>query len=122
MLSEEKRIQYYKTKYANRTPEKRLYLYAQARAYKRKLELDITPEDISIPAICPVLGIPIFSGSGAGGFTDNSPSVDRINPNKGYTKDNIRVISHRANRLKYNATLEEIRLIYKDLLRIRLCK
>jgi hypothetical protein len=38
-----------------------------------------------------------------------SPSIDRVDSSKGYTKDNIQVISHRANNLKNNATLEELR-------------
>jgi hypothetical protein len=42
-------------------------------------------------------------------------SVDRIDNNSGYTKDNIKVISFRANRLKSNGTLEEFEQIVKYL-------
>ena len=38
-----------------------------------------------------------------------SPSLDRIDPNRGYTKDNIIVMSYRANRIKNDATKEEIK-------------
>ena len=81
------------------------------RAAKRGLEFSIDPEDIVIPETCPVLGIPLSVGSK--GFDPNSPSVDRIDCNKGYTKDNIAVISMRANRLKSDAQLEEIKAIVK---------
>jgi hypothetical protein len=46
---------------------------------------------------------------------DNSPSLDRIVPEKGYVAGNIRVISQRANRIKSNATVEELRAVLKDL-------
>lgn len=46
---------------------------------------------------------------------ENAPSLDRIDSDKGYTRDNTRVISNRANTLKNNMTLEECRLILKDL-------
>jgi hypothetical protein len=59
-----------------------------------------------MPEVCPVLGIPLVVGDGSA--KDNSPSIDRINPAGGYTKDNIRVISHRANTIKSNATIEEM--------------
>src|SRR6266481_1415047 len=42
---------------------------------------------------------------------DRTPSLDRIDPSKGYIKGNIAVISFRANRLKGNATLDEIRKV-----------
>jgi len=69
---------------------------------------DITPDDLRIPAVCPVLGIPLrqeFSGK----RSDATPSVDRIEPAKGYVKGNVVVVSWRANRLKGDATLAELR-------------
>jgi hypothetical protein len=45
----------------------------------------------------------------------NAPSVDRINSTKGYTKDNIWIISHRANQLKNDATLAEMKLMVENL-------
>ncbi len=43
----------------------------------------------------------------------NSATIDRINPKNGYTKSNIAVISHMANRIKSNATSEEIKKTYQ---------
>jgi hypothetical protein len=42
---------------------------------------------------------------------DNSPSLDRINPEKGYVRGNIAIISYRANRMKADGTADEHRLI-----------
>lgn len=39
---------------------------------------------------------------------DYSPSIDRIDPNKGYIPENVQIISWRANRLKFNALPSEI--------------
>ena len=59
-----------------------------------------------IPKICPVFGVEI-------GFYDKQcvPTLDRIDSDKGYIKDNIQVISFKANRLKNNGTLEEFKKI-----------
>jgi hypothetical protein len=67
--------------------------------------------DIVVPTECPVLGIPIIPFCGK--FAPNSPSIDRIDSSKGYTKDNIIVVSFRANCIKNNATVEELEKIYK---------
>lgn len=88
---------------------------AKLRAKKRGLEFVLTKDDIEIPVNCPILGIPIERNIGSG-FHNSSPSLDRINNKLGYTKDNVRVISNRANLLKCDATLEELELIYKDAL------
>ena len=47
-------------------------------------------------------------------------SIDRIDPKKGYVKDNIIVVSMRDNRIKTNATVDEIRKVadfYEKLLK-----
>ena len=45
----------------------------------------------------------------------NSPSIDRIDPSKGYTKDNVWVISRRANTIKSNATVDEVEKVAQGL-------
>lgn len=79
---------------------------AKKRAKRDGLPFEIIESDIVVPKICPVLGIPLQIGVGF--RSENSPSLDKIIPNKGYTKDNICVISYRANRLKSDASLAEL--------------
>lgn len=83
---------------------------ARARAKKAKLPFSITKDDIIIPAICPILDIPIILGSHK--TVPGSPSLDRIVPELGYVKGNIAVISHKANRLKSNMTKDIIKRLY----------
>jgi len=64
-----------------------------------------------IPDVCPILGIPLnYLGTGVACWsrTDNSPSIDQLIPGKGYHKDNINIISWRANRIKNDGTYEEL--------------
>lgn len=86
---------------------------ARSRAKKRGLSFDLTEEDVTIPDICPVFGITLRRNKGRG-FHPDSPSLDRIDNSKGYTKDNVRVISNRANLLKCDATLKELELLVAD--------
>jgi hypothetical protein len=76
----------------------------KARARLKDLDFDLTIEDIRPPEVCPILGIPLHRA----GCRDGTPSVDRIDNTKGYTKDNIWVISNKANTMKNNATLQEL--------------
>jgi hypothetical protein len=78
---------------------------AKTRAKKSNVPFDIKKSDIVIPTHCPVLGIPLFMGSGSSSM--NSPSLDRIVPSLGYVPDNIAVISLRANMIKNDGTIEE---------------
>lgn len=96
-----------------REPRARMLRCARARAKKKGFQFAITIDDIVIPTHCPVLGIPLFPGKGT--FTDNSPSLDRINNDLGYISGNVRVISYRANSLKSDGTLTEMKLIIEDL-------
>jgi hypothetical protein len=99
-------------RYRKRYPEKELLSKARMRAKKYGLQIDITVDDILIPKLCPVLGIKLRQNNKIA--SDNSPSLDRINPNKGYIKGNIRVISFRANSLKSNASIKELEAILND--------
>ena len=87
----------------NKYPERYLWQRAKERAKRFNLEFTITPEDIVIPFECPALKVPMIYG------TVYAPSVDKINPEKGYTKENIQVISKKANAMKRNASEEELR-------------
>src|SRR5690606_22407621 len=79
------------------------------RAKQKGIPFNITHEDLNIPDVCPVLGIPIEKKVELGsGYWPDNPSVDRIIPELGYVKGNVRVISHRANLLKSDATIEEL--------------
>lgn len=40
--------------------------------------------------------------------SENSPSLDRIIPEKGYVKENVVWVSWKANRIKNNATYEDL--------------
>lgn len=78
---------------------------AKARAARRGLPFDLTLDDVQLPPVCPIFGTPFDIAPGV--VSPNSPSVDRIDPSGGYVKGNVWVISHRANRIKSDATLEE---------------
>lgn len=71
------------------------------------IPFDLCEEDFDIPAVCPVLGIPLMFAEG-GSPTDNSPSLDKFIPELGYVKGNVAVISMKANRMKSNATVEDV--------------
>src|SRR5262249_3903966 len=80
---------------------------AKWRSREQGLPCDLTLDDVVIPDRCPVLGIPLITGQSKQG--ENSATLDRIVGSKGYVKGNVAVISWRANHLKNNATLDEIR-------------
>lgn len=85
-------------------PERALINAARDRARRKGLDFSLTVADVSIPEMCPVLGVRL-SEPGTGKF---APSIDRIDNSRGYTPDNIQVISRRANMLKSNASLAEL--------------
>lgn len=106
----------YHTKNSESLKEKRyrrlpftLHASAKASARARGIFFGITPADIHVPDKCPVLGFDFTCGSPK----EMSPSLDRKDNKIGYTPDNIRVISWRANRIKSDATTAEIRAILK---------
>lgn len=93
----------------HRDPVRKLLHLAKARAKKTGMEFTLVYADIVIPKRCPVLGMPLVPGGGGRGFKDNSPTLDRIDNSKGYIPKNVIVVSWRANRVKCDATPEELR-------------
>ena len=84
-----------------------LFSNAKQRAKKSNIEFSITKEDIDIPDTCPVFGFPLKREERKTWMY--APSIDRIDNTKGYVKDNIIIVSRRANILKKDATIDELR-------------
>jgi hypothetical protein len=94
-------------------PIRALLSSVRARAKAAGLEFNLTADDIVLPARCPVLGIELSFGIGQGlgaslAQRDTRYSIDRIDNSRGYTPDNIVVVSYRANRIKSDAKLGEL--------------
>ena len=86
---------------------------ARKRAIKKNLAFELyTYKDVpEIPKHCPTYKIPLFVGVGVA--TDNSPSLDRIDNDKGYIKGNLQIISRKANQMKSNGNFKDIEMLYK---------
>ena len=84
----------------------RMLQAAKGRAKELDLPFNLAVEDIEIPEFCPVLGIKLKRGN-----HNSRPELDRIVPKLGYVKGNVCVISGRANRIKWNASLEELEAV-----------
>lgn len=90
-------------------PKYHFFNRVKERAKRLGLEFELTIEDIDPPQYCPILGIPLLEMvPGRKNMDPNNPSIDRIDNTKGYTKDNIWFISLKANKLKNNATFDEL--------------
>ena len=96
--------QLYRTHGKSQTVEYCMYYGARKRAMQQGLPFSIVPSDINIPQVCPVLGITLSQT----GPRDTRPSLDRIVPARGYVVGNVHVVSFRANRIKSDATPDEL--------------
>lgn len=79
------------------------------------INCNITSEDIILVRTCPYLGISLEYGNTKS--TNNSASLDRINPQLGYVKGNIEVISQLANQMKSSANKEQLITFAKSILK-----
>ena len=60
---------------------------------------------------CPVLGVEMQISKLGSKNNDLSTSIDRIEPKKGYVRSNIIVVSMKANRIKNDAAVNEIKKV-----------
>lgn len=102
-------------KYLQENQEVRLFHSCKANAKRNNVEFSLTIEDIIIPKTCVFLGCDLTNTSNKGRVQTNA-SIDRIDPTKGYTKDNIQIISDLANRMKQEATKEQLIMFAKNVL------
>ena len=85
---------------------------AKSRAKRDSVPFSITQEYLKsiVTDECPIFHTPFEwgpSGLGWGKFKPNGPQLDRIEPQLGYIEGNVAFISHRANRLKDNGTMQD---------------
>lgn len=98
-----------------KNPHHQAYYTLKRRAKDKSIKFELSKEDLfnmyeNKPDKCPILGIKIkYAGLNADKkIIENSPSVDRIDPKKGYVKGNVMIISNLANRIKQDASIEDI--------------
>lgn len=82
---------------------------ARQRAKAKGIPFNLVTADIHIPDLCPALSIPL--GVTPGKLTDSTPTLDRIYNFMGYVRGNVIVVSWRANRIKNNADIHELRAL-----------
>jgi hypothetical protein len=82
---------------------------AKHRAKKAGVPFSLDKSLLVCPTHCPVLGLELLVGREYP--KDNHPSLDRVIPSLGYVDGNVIVVSQRANRIKNDATLQELETI-----------
>lgn len=93
-------------------PIKYLLKAAKKRSKEDNLPFDLSEDDIVIPQVCPILKIEIKIGNSIKD-RDSSPSLDKVIPELGYVKGNVKVISFKANSLKRDGHIEDFENIIK---------
>lgn len=94
-----------------------LFMWKQAKHRAKydydDLEFSIEVGDIIIPEKCPYFNVSFIPLDKQLGY-----SLDRIDSSRGYVKDNIRVITYKANRMKSDATKEDLIAFAKGILNL----
>lgn len=93
-----------------------LWSQTKRRAKYNQIEWNLELDDIVIPQYCPLLGCELTRLQGQGLIWTNA-SIDRIDNTKGYTKENIQVISRMANSMKQHASKEQLIPFAKNILK-----
>ena len=97
-------------------PRGKICVNAANNAKKNGCNFDIISEDIILVKRCPILDIELDYNNNK--ICDNSPSIDKIIPSLGYVENNIQIISVLANKMKSNATPEQLITFSKKILEL----
>ena len=106
-------VSYHKTRTSPEKRKQQILTRIKQRAMRENTKFDLTVDNINWPTHCPVFG---YELSYYKTDKDRSVSIDKHDPEKGYTKDNVVVMSLRANRAKWNLTASEGKKLYEYLL------
>lgn len=85
-----------------------LFIAWRSNAKRRGIAFSLSEADVPWREVCPVLGCRIQPALGGSKPADDSVSLDRIDNAKGYERGNVIVVSYRANRIKNDASLDEL--------------
>jgi hypothetical protein len=96
-------------RWAEQNPERVLLKSAKLRATAQSVPFNISVIDISIPETCPICDTVLESGIGKGQYYPHAPSLDKIEPAKGYVKGNVWVICKKCNIKKHDMTVDSMR-------------
>jgi hypothetical protein len=113
-----KNINNYWREYTKTNYENRLLTSIKARAKKKGIDFNLDLSDLVIPEFCPKTGIKLDKhleniGSKSYNKYYDTPSVDRIDNTKGYTKGNIQIVCYWYNVAKLTFTEDEMMLMCK---------
>jgi len=100
-----------------KNPYHQLFHNFKKRASFAKVPFELSKEDMreifeNSGETCPVFKFKYVKDANKNN-RDYAPSLDRIDPKKGYTKENTIVVSMLANRIKTDASIEQIGKVYK---------
>lgn len=104
--------------YRRRCEERPFHMYALTKrswCKSRGIEFDLDEAYLRglWTGVCPVFGlelnIPMKEARGRG--SNHTAHLDRLRPDLGYVRGNVAWISGRANRIKYDASLSELKMI-----------
>lgn len=104
-----------KKQYGKNRPIERALAVLKQRAKRKGIEFNLTKEDIEGVTHCPVFGMELKRNEKIA--LKDSISIDRKDSTKGYTKDNIQIMSNLANTMKSSATKEELIMFAKWILK-----
>lgn len=105
----------------NRSRERfnEIKMRSRERGIEFTLTLEWLREALDNTNACPYLGIVLNeTQEDCIAFPDRNKSIDRLDPTKGYVPENVIVCSNRANRIKNDATVDELHLIAENLQRL----
>lgn len=103
------------TAYRQKATSKAVQLYhaAKTRAFKANLNFELTPEWVQSKldtGFCEVTKLP-FSWTAGNKVNPWGPSIDKIDPNKGYTLENSRLVVWIYNTAKNTFTDSDVSLL-----------
>ena len=104
------KVQGYQNACRKKRPWPYLIKYAKDRANAKRISFDLTNEwaESRWTGKCEVSGLRFIPNVGGGKATPFSPSIDRLDPEKGYTQENCRFVIFGVNALKGTGTEKDL--------------